>query len=125
MAQKFLNLACGGKLSSIGDWTNIDFVSPADGVIEANILEGLPFDIGVFDAVYCSNFIEHVDFRTGVSVLKDVRRVLKPGGIVRLVTPDLEEWANTYLSLLSATHENSSDEKIEHLEWLKLELLTK
>ena len=41
---------------------------------------------------------------------------------MRLVTPDLEEWANTYLSSLSATHENSSDEKIEHLEWLKLEL---
>ena len=56
MAQKFLNLACGGKLSSIGDWTNIDFVSPADGVIEANILEGLPFDIGVFDGAVFVQF---------------------------------------------------------------------
>ena len=42
---------------------------------------------------------------------------------MRLVTPDLEEWANTYLVYL-VQRINSSDEKIEHLEWLKLELLT-
>ena len=122
MPKKFLNLACGGKLSTYGDWTNIDFVSPAEGVIEANILDGLPFEVGVFDAVYCSNFIEHVDFKTGVSVLNDVHRILKPEGIVRLVTPDLEEWANTYLNLLQVMSEEPSSEKIERLEWIKLEL---
>ena len=67
-----LNLACGSKISNDGDWTNVDFQSPLENVLEMNILKGLPFPENTFDAVYSAQFIEHLTLSEGKLVLENV-----------------------------------------------------
>ncbi|MDX1540038.1 MAG: class I SAM-dependent methyltransferase [Geminicoccaceae bacterium] len=49
-------------------------------------LEELALPPGSFDAVYCSNLIEHVP--DPLAFLSAVREVLKPGGVLVGITPD-------------------------------------
>ncbi|GHU06730.1 hypothetical protein FACS1894158_14070 [Betaproteobacteria bacterium] len=55
---------------------------------EFNVWRGLPFSDRSYGLVYCEHFIEHLDRREGMRLLREIRRVLKPGGILRLAMPD-------------------------------------
>jgi 2-polyprenyl-3-methyl-5-hydroxy-6-metoxy-1,4-benzoquinol methylase len=48
---------------------------------------GLPFADDSFDAVTCVEFIEHLS--SPGRVLSDIARVLKPGGLAVLTTPNI------------------------------------
>ena len=45
---------------------------------------------GFADLIYMSHVLEHVGHRSVVSVLKEMRRILKPGGVLRISVPDFE-----------------------------------
>ena len=60
--------------------------------------EDIPFEDDFFDAAYCGEIIEHV-FDTD-HLLLEVSRVLKPGGVCVLTTPNLASWANRFALLL-------------------------
>lgn len=122
MTYQLLNLACGSKISRVGNWTNVDFQSPEDGVLEMNILKGLDFPAETFDAVYSAQFIEHLTLEEGEQVLRNVAQVMKPGGVIRLVTPDLEELARTYLALLDGLKGSASGEPDNRYNWVRLEI---
>jgi ubiquinone/menaquinone biosynthesis C-methylase UbiE len=53
-------------------------------------LKRLPFRDGVFDQLICSEVIEHVPLPE-VS-FEEMRRVLKPGGVLVIGTPDYGTW---------------------------------
>ena len=90
-----LNVGCGQRFHA--DWVNVDLV-PADSSVRAcDISKGLPFDDGQFDAVYHSHVLEHLDPAAGRALLAECLRVLKPGGVVRIVVPDLEQIATCLL----------------------------
>lgn len=61
-------------------------------VINHNVTEGLPFTDSSVISLYSSHFIEHLNFTEGKNFLKEGYRVLKPGGIIRIVCPDLTIW---------------------------------
>lgn len=122
MEYNLLNLACGSKISNIGNWTNVDFKSPKDNVIELDILKGLPFPVNFFDAVYSAQFIEHLTLEEGLKVLRNVATVMKPGGIIRLVTPDFEELALSYLRLLGELKLNPNENISSQYDWIRLEI---
>ncbi len=58
---------------------------------------GLPFPDGVADFIYSSHFFEHFTQKGGVAFLKECKRVLKPGGMIRICVPDLEKFVQLYL----------------------------
>ena len=122
MTFRLLNLACGSKISKFGNWTNVDFQSPEDGVIEMNILRGLKFPSATFDAVYSAQFIEHLTLKEAEKVLIDVARVMRPGAVIRLVTPDFEELSKTYLKLLGELRVDPSVAIEKQYDWVRLEL---
>tara|TARA_A100001015_G_scaffold53835_1_gene59071 strand:- start:3167 stop:3964 length:798 start_codon:yes stop_codon:yes gene_type:complete len=43
------------------------------------------------NAVYSSHFFEHVNNKTFENIIREIYRVLKPGGIFRIVIPDFEK----------------------------------
>jgi SAM-dependent methyltransferase len=57
---------------------------------------GLPFDDNVVDYVYSSHLLEHLHRDDAVSLLRDVHRILKPGGVVRICVPDLAHALGLY-----------------------------
>lgn len=60
-------------------------------------------DESVF-AVYASHVLEHLYVADAKRLLLECRRVLKPGGVLRLVVPDLEFMARDYLAQKEITH---------------------
>lgn len=117
-----LNLACGAKVSTVGDWANIDFSSPMENVIEMNILDGLNFPDGTFDVVYTAQFVEHLTLQEASIVLREIRRVLKSGGVLRIVTPDMEELARTYLQYLDQLKRNDDESEAYKYDWIRIEI---
>jgi predicted SAM-dependent methyltransferase len=63
----------------------------------ADAARRIPHADGTIDAIYSSHMLEHLDRAEARSFLAECRRVLKPGGILRLVVPDLRYLAYIYL----------------------------
>lgn len=55
-----------------------------------NLEYGIPLEGDTADFVYTSHFLEHLDRSVGRTLLSECLRVLKPGGVLRVVVPDLE-----------------------------------
>jgi predicted SAM-dependent methyltransferase len=116
---KYLNLGCGQRFHS--SWTNINFVSNGDGVIAHNLKYGIPFPDKSFDVVYHSHVLEHFPKAEAEPFIKECYRVLRPQGILRVVVPDLEQIARTYLHCLEQA-DTDSQEWDQNYQWMLLEM---
>ncbi|MFE4604024.1 methyltransferase domain-containing protein [Kitasatospora indigofera] len=63
---------------------------------QLDISEPLPFADGSVDWVYAEHLIEHVTMPVAVGWLREARRVLRPGGVLRITTPDLARYLAGY-----------------------------
>jgi len=87
---KLLNL--GGGSNIIAGALTVDVDPRADCYVDA--LRPLPFEDASIDLILLEEFIEHVSKEAGARLLRECRRVLKPGGSIRVATPDLD-WLGT------------------------------
>lgn len=55
-----------------------------------NLVNGIPLHDRSADIVFSSHFLEHLTKTDGLDFLSECYRILKPGGIFRLLTPDLD-----------------------------------
>ncbi|WP_258552238.1 methyltransferase domain-containing protein [Helicobacter canis] len=111
--QKLLNFACGSRIHL--DWVNIDF-SPIDKrVKKVNLLRTLPFADESFDVAYSSHFLEHLTPQKALQILKEIKRILKPNGIIRIVVPNLQNLASAYLATLYKLTNSAQDSTKQNL----------
>ena len=113
-----LNLACGQTFDS--GWINLDQHASADDVIAHDLRTLLPFSDNFADAIYCSHFLEHLDFEMADKFLSECLRCLKPGGILRIVVPDFERMAKDYLKILGKIE--TGETRCIELTWMHLEI---
>jgi predicted SAM-dependent methyltransferase len=117
----YLNLGCGSHFNR--RWVNIDFSKTGEGVIGHNLLNGIPFDENTFEVVYHSHVLEHFPKDSAAKFIDECYRVLKPGGIVRIAVPDLEQIVNNYRRLFDLGKANPDDEKIRaDYDWIMTEM---
>ena len=62
-----------------------------------DIVKGLPIEDGQVDVVFCSHVLEHLAYEDFLFAIRNVHKLLRPGGVFRLVVPDLEGRAKYYL----------------------------
>lgn len=98
-----LNLGCG-EYPLEKPFMNIDRRRP-DIVGEDDrrfichdLVEGIPFPDAMIDSIVCHHFLEHLTYPQAEELIKECARVLKPGGLLSLVTPDFEWLTREYLS---------------------------
>jgi predicted SAM-dependent methyltransferase len=108
-----VQFGCGGRLPK--DVLNTDLVGFTDIRLEAtvpgrvyrvndapflhhDVTRPLPAEDGAFDWAYSEHLIEHISQAQALVWLKDVRRLLRRGGLLRLTTPDLERYAAAYVA---------------------------
>ena len=72
-------------------------------MVAHNLARGIPAADHTVDMVYHAHVLEHLDREIAEAFLVEIHRVLKPGGIVRIVVPDLELGVRKYLASLEAS----------------------
>jgi SAM-dependent methyltransferase len=109
------------------EWTNLQFsVLPHRAgrtVGHHDVRRPLPFPDETFDAVYALHIIEHLTPEEGSKFVAEVHRVLRPGGIFRVSTPDLESAVRAYLGRLEECIRQPTERNIVRYDWAVLELL--
>jgi predicted SAM-dependent methyltransferase len=91
---KRLNWGCGGRGEP--GWINSDIKSGPRVEHCCDIRHGLPLEEGSVDYAVSVHALQEIPFADVVPVLSELRRVLKPGGVLRLVLPDLEKGIRAY-----------------------------
>lgn len=89
-----LQIGCGRNL--FDGWLSTDVHPKVPGVLAMDATQEFPLPDESFDAVYAEHMIEHVSWRKGQRMLAECRRILRPGGTVRLATPDLAVLLDLY-----------------------------
>lgn len=99
---KLANLGCGGTRPQDEHWWNVDTLHDVlkpgtperialdkePRYINRNLIDGLPFADNELDGILCAHCLEHMTLHDSVRVLRECRRVLKPGGVMMVSVPD-------------------------------------
>lgn len=96
MTIKRLNWGCGA--SGEPGWINSDRKEGPGIDISCEILDGLPLEDDSIDYIVSIYALPEVPYPDLVPVLQELRRVLKPGGVLRLSLPDLDKGIQAYLN---------------------------
>ncbi|MDD3437693.1 MAG: methyltransferase domain-containing protein [Candidatus Gastranaerophilales bacterium] len=92
-----LHVGCGTQYKD--GWINIDNNSDNNITkldLNWDLRNPLPIKEDCVDFIYNEHFLEHLTVLEGLKALADFRRVLKPGGILRVSMPDLADIAADY-----------------------------
>ena len=93
MAKRKLHLGCG-KRDFGPEWIHIDSAL-FPHVTHTNVRK-LPFKDSTVDVIYASHLIAYFDRYEILDVLNEWKRAMKPGGILRLATPDFWRMIRLY-----------------------------
>jgi hypothetical protein len=87
------------------------FLALDDNFIVHDLRKGIPAESGTVDAVYHSHILEHIDREMVPGFFAEIRRVLRLGGVHRVVVPSLEQYAREYLSSLEKSAEDPAQRR--------------
>jgi len=90
-----LNLGCGPNVAP--GWLNMD-VEAAPGAVRGDVRAGLPLADASVDGIAAIHLIQDLAWPQIAPALAEMRRVLKPGGVLRLAVPDLDRAIRAYRS---------------------------
>ena len=93
-ADLLINLGCGP--SPMDGWVNVDIARGPRIDVVWDLRSPLPFADNSCSAIFCEHVIEHLSKKDGEKLLGECYRILQPGGVVRLSTPDAERFLRSY-----------------------------
>lgn len=105
-----LHIGCGKHI--LAGWLNTDsyLQDPSLPVCLLDASKRFPFADGTFAYVFSEHMIEHVSYPAGRHMLSECLRVLEPGGVLRVSTPDLD-------FLLDLRRPDKSPLQREYIQW--------
>jgi predicted SAM-dependent methyltransferase len=98
LASAYLDVGCGPNTHM--EFINLDYLWHPGVDVCWDLGTGLPFADGSLRGVFSEHCLEHFPLPEAARLLREMRRVLAPGGTVRLVVPDGELYLRTYVSQL-------------------------
>ena len=108
-SQCFRSAEYKGKLLEGSQYQFIQFAK-SNQIEYGDATKGLPISSGSVDVLYGSHMFEHLDKTEAKLFLKEARRVLRSGGIIRLSVPDLRRQVQKYVefgdadAFIASTH---------------------
>lgn len=89
-----MNFGCGAN--PLPGWVNLDIARGDNIDIVWDLRNGFPFASESCAALFGEHVIEHVPREGAAKLLRECHRVLQPGGVLRLSTPDAERYLRSY-----------------------------
>ena len=109
-------LQIGTSSTPFPDWLNTDIFVERSDVAYMDATRPFPLPDASFDYVACEHMIEHIDYEGARAMLSECHRILKPGGKIRVATPDLQVMA-------SLCAPQPAPEAKKYIEWLVAKLM--
>jgi predicted SAM-dependent methyltransferase len=78
-------------------WLASDLQPRNGSVVYIDACRPLPFPDGSLAFVFAEHMVEHIAYEQGAGLALEVLRVLRPGGVFRIATPDLQAIARLVL----------------------------
>lgn len=103
-------LQIGAGTNPLPGWLNTDLEPTSENVVYLNATEPFPFEAQMFDYVFSEHMIEHIPYKDGLTMVSEIFRVLKPGGMIRIATPDV-------LKIIGLLNPQKSEEQRQYLKW--------
>lgn len=94
LAADYVPIECSGEETVARKIYRVDGESP---FIRLDVSESLPFEDRSVEWVYAEHLLEHITLERAIAWLREVKRILVPGGLLRLTTPDLKRYVRSYL----------------------------
>jgi predicted SAM-dependent methyltransferase len=91
-----LNIGCGDQLHP--GFINIDYYWLPGLDLCWDIANPLPFQDASIAGVFTEHCLEHLTLKAAENFVSDVFRILRPGGILRVVVPDAELFLRAYVN---------------------------
>lgn len=88
VGEKKLQIGCGNN--ELEEWLNTDLIYKKNKVAYLDAGKRFPLPDETFDYIYSEHIFEHLTHTQGLNMLNECFRVLKPGGHLRLATPDFD-----------------------------------
>jgi predicted SAM-dependent methyltransferase len=83
-------LQLGAGQNIMEGWLSTDLSPRQKGALYLDVRKRFPFENETFNYILAEHLIEHLTYKGGLSLLRECLRVLKPGGKIRVATPDLD-----------------------------------
>lgn len=90
-----MNWGCGGMTPP--GWINSDCVARPGVDLPCDIRRGLPLEENSLDYITSIHALPEIPYPDLEDVLWELRRVLRPGGVLRLGLPDMDRAIDAYL----------------------------
>jgi predicted SAM-dependent methyltransferase len=97
LSPRYLNLGSGPRGINDAHWVNVDGFADKNVHFLIDISRVLPFPDESFDGAFCEHVLEHFSLDDGLKISREIKRILRPGGVFRVVVPDAEYVVRMYL----------------------------
>lgn len=116
-----LNLGCGDRF--IKSWINLDFVAQLPWVNRHDLRQSISLCDSSLSFVYHSHVLEHLSPVAGGRLLAECYRILRPGGLLRVVVPDLEQKARRYIESVEEALNDGQESTLACHQWMIIEMI--
>jgi predicted SAM-dependent methyltransferase len=100
----YLDIGCGPNTHP--NFVNLDYRWHPGIDLCWDITSGLPFADGSMKGVFSEHCFEHFTLATALGIFREIRRILAPGGTLRVVVPDAELYLRAYVSHMNGNATN-------------------
>lgn len=90
-----VHFGCG--YHKLHEWVNVDIDTSCHPDLVADLREGLPFKSNSIDDIHSEDFVDQLELEKAYRFFMECHRILKEKGVMRVLTPDLHQFARRYV----------------------------
>ena len=79
-------------------WVNVDLDAESLPDVLVDLSAALPFRDGTASFMHTEDFIDQLELDGAQAFLRECHRILQPGGVIRVLTPDVEKLCRMYIN---------------------------